>query len=141
MPLFKKEELEAYLQRQAAAPGDHQGDPVDPSAGIPTGTYEVIARVVDGWLLDATGHAAWPTWQDGVPPQLFAWALELGAIAHENPASAVSDTVDRQSAAWNENRRTTILARAAAWASDTPAAPLQPSPRGTFPPPPVPVRW
>lgn len=149
MPLFTQKELEDYLQRRAAAaPGDPD-DPdqqveVDPSSGIDPATYSVVERVVSGWLLDATGYPAWPAdWSDGkVPPALFAWAIELGAIAHENPASATSDQVDRQSTSWSEQRRTAILARAAAWAAKTRADPTGgPAPTGSFPPAPTPLRW
>ena len=132
--LFSKEDLEAYLQRskQQLPPGIDPSTPIDDQALIDQRTYDVVHRVVNGWLLDATGLQDWPT---PVPPQVFSWAVELGAIAHENPASASTDTTDRISVQWSETRRNSILNRAAEWARNLPAAAAVASPVGSFPPP------
>jgi len=50
-----------------------------------------IRRYVNGWLQDATGLTVWP---DPLPDRLWAWAIELAALIHENPTAKWSQTID-----------------------------------------------
>lgn len=138
MALFTKKDLENYLQLTAQpADGSPNGDG---PPGVSDATYGVVSRVVDGWLLDAAGKAEWPSsYAEEPPPQLFSWAVELGAIVHENPAAATTDTTDKVTVSWDARKRVeAILTRVAAWSrgegydGDT-AAPARP--QGSFPAP------
>lgn len=102
MPLFDSEDLSTYVQY-----------PVDDDAAA------AAERVVSGWLQDATGPGEW--YGDDVvpsqlPAQLYAWAIELGAMAHENPAGLASEITADKTTVWDRARRTEILDKAAAWA-------------------------
>ncbi|NHN55777.1 hypothetical protein G9U51_08305 [Calidifontibacter sp. DB0510] len=136
MSLFTIDQLAHYLQ-VTHDPGKEDntvetGGDVDEagSAELTTGTYTVIEAVVTGWLLDATGLTTFP---DRLPPQVFSWALELAAIAYENPAAAAAAGTDRVTNAYTEQRREAILARAARWAAKVPTAPQVAAPVGDFP--------
>jgi hypothetical protein len=59
--------------------------------GVDTATATRIRRYVNGWLQDATGLDVWP---DTVPDRLWAWAIELAALVHENPTAKWSQTID-----------------------------------------------
>lgn len=59
--------------------------------GVDTGTATRVRRYVNGWLQDATGLAAWP---DPIPDRLWAWAIELAGIVHDNPTAKWSQTID-----------------------------------------------
>ncbi|MDE9364582.1 hypothetical protein PZ938_03110 [Luteipulveratus sp. YIM 133132] len=136
--LYTKAELEHFLQL-AAQPADGSPDAGDGPPGVTTDTYTVGHKVVSGWLLDAAGRTTWPTeYASDVPPQLFAWAVELGAIVHENPTAATTDTTDKTTISWNDRRRVeAILSRVAQWSRGTgfeDAAPAPPAPTGCFPP-------
>jgi hypothetical protein len=50
-----------------------------------------VRRYVNGWLQDATGLDTWP---DPVPDKLWAWAIELAGIVHENPTAKWSESID-----------------------------------------------
>lgn len=95
---------------------------------------QLVEQVVAGWLLEATGLPALP---DPVPPQVFAWALELGGIAYENPTSMSTDTTADITSSWGD-RRSQIFAAARRWAQSVNpadvATPPVPAPRGSFPP-------
>ena len=58
---------------------------------VDTETATRVRRYVNGWLQDATGLTVWP---DPVPDRLWAWAIELAAIALENPTAKWSQTID-----------------------------------------------
>ena len=49
-----------------------------------------VRRAANGWLQDATGLTEWPA---PVPDRLWAWAIELAAIALRNPAATASETI------------------------------------------------
>jgi hypothetical protein len=91
----------------------------------------IAERVVRGWLLGATGVQ---DWGDPVPPDVFAWAVELGAIAHELPnGELVSTTTGATTDTYGVKRRSQILADAA----QRPAGGTVPGrgdPQGAFPP-------
>lgn len=130
MTLFTRDDLANYLKLEV--PDSADGDTTDSAGLLSQDTYEVLEKIVDGWLSDATGMDKWP---DPTPKPVFSWALELAAIAYENPAAAASDTTDQVGMSWNEQRRRAILDRAAAWGRDLPAQALIPSPTGSFPSP------
>jgi hypothetical protein len=87
---------------------------------------ESAEAVVWGWLTAATGLTERP---DPVPADLYAWALELGAMAYENPTSLTVRQVDDVRMESSEARRDAIL-QAAANASDVST---QGAPQGSFP--------
>ena len=133
MALFTKPELQAYLQLEVTE---------ETSPGlISDETYAVVVKVVEAWLADAVGLRPAETFADrfgaDTPPQLASWALELGAITYENPASAATDTTDKVSVGWSTAiaRRDKILERAAAWArGDSYDGVVIATPTGSFPP-------
>lgn len=90
---------------------------------------ELAEQVVAGWLADAT-----ETDVDSFDPpkQMFAWAIELGGIAYENPTSMSDDAAGETRSAWMD-RRVQILAAARRWAS-RPSSTGPVLPRGSFPP-------
>lgn len=65
-----------------------------------------VRRLASGWLQDATGLADWP---NPVPDRLWAWGLELAAIAFRNPDSTNNESVDDYSVAYDRQRRKEIL--------------------------------
>lgn len=111
MPMYSKAELQAWLQYDVEA-----------------ATYEIGHRVVSGWLMDA---AQWTAVPDPLPDQVFAWALELGGIAYENPTSQQDDQTDAVRTSWRD-RKGQILAEVRAFATANPTSgPAMP--RGRFP--------
>ena len=77
MPLFTAKDLADFLQY-----------PVEDA------TAAIDERVVSGWLAE---EGLTYTGSDTVPDQVFSWALELGAIVHENPTSSTTDQTAGQS--------------------------------------------
>lgn len=110
-PLFDESELSDWLQYDVSQPA-----------------AAIAEKVVAGWLTDATELDEWP---DPVPSRLFAWALELGGIAHENPGGLDEETSADATSKWGR-RRAEILAAAKAWAGGSPVSP-GPEARGCFP--------
>lgn len=90
--LFSSNDLAAYLQR-----------PVD------TTSYTTAQRIASGWLSAATGLTTWP---DPVPDDLWAWAVELAALAYSNPEGLAVETEGSTTATWERARRDAILAAA-----------------------------
>lgn len=76
---------------------------------VDAATAERVRRAASGWLQDATGLTEWP---DPVPDRLWAWAIELAAIAFRNPAAASSERVDDYEFTQDRARRAEILADA-----------------------------
>jgi hypothetical protein len=66
-------------------------------------------RYANGWLMSATGITTWPT---PITDDLWAWAIELAAIAHRNPAGAASERVDDYEVRYDAMRRREILEQA-----------------------------
>lgn len=93
--LFTAPDLTDYLQR-----------PVDDASA------RIAARVVRGWLL----AAGYPDWNDGpISEGLFSAALELGAIAIDNPNGDVSSsTTGSETDVYRGRRRAEIIAEALA---------------------------
>lgn len=83
-------ELEAFLQH-----------PVRPD------TEATAIRVAEGWLRAVTTALTWPP--APVPEDLWAWALELAAIAYNNPIGLVQRITDEDTRAWGTERRMQIL--------------------------------
>jgi len=129
--LFTKQELESFLQRRHDdAPTD--GIPDDVSAGIADATFDVVRRMVSAWLLDATRLKQLPEDHD----LIWSWALELAALAVENPVSTTSQTTLGITKQWSNadaQRRSQILSRAHAWAREQETLPEDNSPVGSFP--------
>jgi hypothetical protein len=72
-------------------------------------TTDVVRRIAYGWLKSATGLADWPS---PVPDSLFAWGLELTAIAYRNPDGAAAEEIDDHNVQWDRARRRDILTAA-----------------------------
>lgn len=88
----------------------------------------IAERVASGWLKGATEVTEWP---EPTPDALFSWAIELGAIAHENPGGLAAQTSGDTTDQWALARRSEILAAAAqAYGPKVSAA----GPGGSFPP-------
>ena len=116
MTLFSASELEQAV-----------GHPVTPEQAM------LAERVVSGWLRAATGLPQWPSPQ---PEQLFAWAIELGGIFHENPTGLAQDQAGSSTQVFGLARRREILDAARSWAASLPGAVggSPGAPRGSFPP-------
>jgi hypothetical protein len=115
--LFTASELSEYLGRVVSA-----------------GEAAIAERVAAGWLAEATGVAVWP---DPPPPQVFSWAIELAALAHDNPSALASRTVDGITDSYSRERWGQIMtaARGSSVATGLAAAA---GPVGSFP---QPVEW
>ena len=68
-----------------------------------------VRRAANGWLMGATGIKAWP---DPIPDDLWAWAIELAAIAHRNPTGLRSEVIGQYQAGFDARRRKEILEEA-----------------------------
>jgi hypothetical protein len=112
--------MATYALFDAAALGAHLHTTVTPEAA------ESAELVVWGWLSAATGLAERP---DPIPPDLLAWAIELGGMVYDNPTSLTVRQVDDARMESTEARRDAILS-AAAEASDLPGSGR---PTGSFP--------
>lgn len=80
---------------------------------VDTETATRVRRYASGWLLNATRLSPWPP--APVPDDIWAWAIELAAIAFRNPAGAASESIDDYNVSYDAERRQQILdsARAA----------------------------
>lgn len=72
-------------------------------------TATTIERVVWGWLKPVLGLTVRP---DPIPEEVFSWAIELGAIARENPAGLARYQLGEESSQYSVERRNEILAEA-----------------------------
>jgi hypothetical protein len=93
---------------------------------VDTETATRVRRYANGWLMGATRLTEWP---DPIPDTLWAWAIELAAIAYYNPAGASREQIDDYLVQYSGERRTEILAAAASMYGGATA------PRGSFPEP------
>lgn len=109
MPLFTEVDLGRFVQEDVSAE-----------------TATVVERVVWGWLKPVLGVDERPV---PASEQLWAWALELGAIAYENPSGLSSYQLGAEQRSYSAERRTAILAEVQQWGTGTPAS----APRGSFP--------
>lgn len=78
---------------------------------VDTETATRVRRYASGWLMSATGLSTWPT---PVPDDLWAYAIELAAIAFYNPSGLSSESLDDHNVAYSAERRKEILAAARA---------------------------
>lgn len=116
--LFTRDQLVDWLQR-----------PVSAEAAA------AAEQVVWGWLrpvikIDGAtpDDRPWP-----VSPELFSWAIELGAIAVSNPEGLSEYALGPERSKYSAETRTRILAAAASGGTTTdPDAPARPV--GSFPP-------
>ena len=69
-----------------------------------------VRRYASGWLQNATQLTVWPP--DPVPDDIWAWAIELAAIAFRNPSGAASESIDDYNVSHDRERRNEILAAA-----------------------------
>lgn len=111
MPLFSADELKALL----GAPT------IDPDRA------ELAERMAWGWLKPVLGLSDRP---DPVPDDVFSWAIELGAIAHENPSGLESKQLGPGSQQFSAERRREIIEQAGSGGAPIGAPPV---PRGSFP--------
>lgn len=94
----------------------------------------VVESVVWGWVRPLLASQERP---DPAPEELYAWALELGAIAHANPAGLSSRAFGDVSEGYASERRAEILelvrtsAQGVAPGDSAAAGPA--APRGCFP--------
>jgi len=80
---------------------------------VDTSSATVARRVASGWLLQATRLSDFPL---PISDSLFAWGLELAAIAFRNPDGAKSESIDDHSVGREDlERRKAILAAAASF--------------------------
>lgn len=70
-----------------------------------------VRRYASGWLMAATGLTSWP---DPIPDDLWAWAIELAAIAFYNPDGKSREQIDDYLVQYASERRAEILDAAAA---------------------------
>lgn len=87
-----------------------------------------VERIVWGWLKPVLGLTERPA---EISDELFSWAIELGGIAHENPAGLSYYQLGDERYGFSAERRVEILTEAA---SSGPAASAG-GPLGSFPPP------
>jgi hypothetical protein len=66
---------------------------------VDTETATRVRRVASGWLMGATRIS---TWTAPVPDDVWAWALELAAIAFRNPTSNSSESLDEYSVSYGD---------------------------------------
>lgn len=87
---------------------------------VDTETATRVRRYASGWLLNATRLTPWPP--SPVPDDIWAWAIELAAIAFRNPSGAASEAIDDYNVSHDGERRAQILeaARAAYSTTGTP---------------------
>lgn len=90
--LLEIEDLQDFLHRK-----------LDPAAAT------IAIKVATGWLVDATRIADWPY---PVPDEIFAWAVELAAIAWSNPEGLSTLAVGDVSRGWALTRKAEILTAA-----------------------------
>lgn len=87
-------------------------------------------RIVWGWLSPILGLDARP---DPVTDQLFSWAIELGAIQHENPAGLALYQLGEERRQYSSARRNEILDEVRASVAGQTGTGGSALPRGRFP--------
>jgi hypothetical protein len=110
LPLFMPADLRTFLRKPAIT--DEQATSAE--------------KVVWGWLQPVLGLEVRPY---PVPAKVFSWAIELGAIAHENPAGRTSRQLGPFQEQFSAERRAEILAEAGRGGLTATA------PQGSFPEP------
>lgn len=96
--------------------------------GVTEAEATAVEAVVWGWLSPILNVTERP---DPVSPQLFSWALELGAIYRANPEGLSSYSLESERSVYSSERRDEILQTAAGGGTTAPGAALKPI--GSFP--------
>jgi hypothetical protein len=96
-------------------------------SGVTADEATAVEAVVWGWLKPILNLIDRP---DPVSPELFSWALELGAIYRTNPAGLSRKDLGPFSEQYSSERRDEILRTAAGGGT---AAPGAAKPLGSFP--------
>lgn len=91
--LFEVDDLRIYMQL----------------AEIDTDVATQMRRYATGWLMSATGLTSLPA---SIPDDLWAWGIELAAIAYHNPAGLAAEQLDDYRAQFSAERRAEILTAA-----------------------------
>lgn len=79
---------------------------------VDTYTATLAREWAEGQLEDATGLTSWP---DPVPKKLKHWALDLAAIAYNNPTLVADEAIDDYRVSYEDRQRIeSILKRAQA---------------------------
>lgn len=99
--------------------------PVTPEAAA------IAEKVVWGWLRPVLGIAERPI---TVPAEVFSWAVELGAIAHENPTGLEYYQLGPERQGYSVERRNQILRDAESYAGTINGGTSPGGPQGCFPP-------
>jgi hypothetical protein len=73
---------------------------------VDTETATRVRQYVNGWLMSATRLTAWP---NPIPDDLFAYAIELAAIAYRWPDGTSSESIDDYTRQSDAARRKEIL--------------------------------
>ena len=89
-------------------------------------TAVMVEAVVWGWMQPRLGIADRP---EELNAQQFSWAIQLGAIAHENPAGLTARQVGEVREQYSSETRDAILDEVEGSASSV----LPSAPRGRFP--------
>lgn len=100
---------------------------------VPEEKAQVAERIVWGWLRPILGVEHQPQL---AAPELFSWAVELGAIVVENPAGLTAYQLGEERFAYSAERRGEILAEvsSSALAADIDGDGVTGvTPRGSFP--------
>lgn len=92
---------------------------------VTTDQADTAERIVWGWLAPILGGDR----PQPVPPEVFSWAVELGAIAIENPSGLEAYQLGAERLQFSSERRAEILADVAA--GGVPGGGTKP--RGSFP--------
>lgn len=101
-------------------------------SGVTDEEAAAIERVVWGWLkplLETQGITERPAEPSD---ELWAWALELGAIYRSNPDSLKAYSLESESSTYDSERRDQLLRNVATGGATPPGA--VPAPQGCFPP-------
>lgn len=118
MPLFLPDDLTEFMGRTA-----------DPTRAA------TVERIVWGWIKPLLGVDERP---NPMPDELFAWALEIGAIKYENPTVRIAQTTGPFTVTYVANRSGSPTARIAEILDAIAASPLGSGggrPSGDFPEP------
>lgn len=99
---------------------------------VDAGKHALVERVVWGWLRPILDVDARPV---PVPDELFSWAIELGAIAHENPDGRTAKQIGPFKDQYSVERRKEILAEVQEHVDSNNPDGDPSAPTGYFPPP------
>lgn len=102
---------------------------------VPQAQAAIAQRVVAGWLKSNGVPIDSYELVGDVPAEVFSWAVELGAIVHENPGALSSHTTGAETSSWILTRRADIRAEIEAWLARSGGQVALGAPQGSFPAP------